>query len=69
MRTQRPGCALSWAVEDLADCLGEVFRRPVDLVLRHSRERYLFVVRTVLVRAENGCPWLAPAGGTRSRTA
>ena len=56
MRTLRPGCALSWAVEDLADCLGEVFHRPVDLVFRHSRERYLFVVRTVLVRAENGCP-------------
>ena len=56
MRTLRPGCALSWVVEDLADCLGEVFRRPVDLVSRHSRERYLFVVRTVLVRAENGCP-------------
>ena len=55
MRTLRPGCAFSWAVEDLADCLGEVFHRPVDLVLRHSRERYLFVVRTVLVRAENGC--------------
>ena len=68
MRTPRPGCALSWAVEDLADCLGEVFHRPVDLVLRHSRERYLFVVRTVLVSRENGRLWLAPAGGTRSRT-
>ena len=67
MRTLRPGCALSWVVEDLADCL-EVFRRPVDLVLRHSRERYLFAVRTVLVRRENGRLWLAPAGGTRSRT-
>ena len=68
MRTLRPGCALSWVVEDLADCLGEVFHRPVDLVLRHSRERYLFVVRTVLVSRENGRLWLAPAGGTRSRT-
>ena len=54
MRALRPGCALSWAVEDLADCLGEVFHRPVDLVSRRSRERYLFVPRTVLVSRENG---------------
>ena len=52
MRTLRPGWVLSWAVEDLADCLGKAFHRPVDLVSRHSRERYLFVLRTGV------CDWL-----------
>lgn len=37
----QPGRRLGWEIEDLADALGELFGRPVDLVSRKALHRRL----------------------------